>query len=69
MLRAKRRMERSFEVNPPSLNTGWLNRFVVTMGVFSPVSANAALKFFRMRSRSDAVASKGTRSLSWNVMP
>ena len=30
-------------MNAPSLNTGWVNRFVVTIGTVSPVSASASL--------------------------
>ena len=29
-------MERSLEVKPPSLKTGWLNRLVVTIGYLQP---------------------------------
>ena len=52
---AKRRTERSLDVNPPSLKTGCENRFVVTIGTTSPVSSNAALKRAISRSRSPDV--------------
>ena len=39
---ANRRTARSLLVNPPSLNTGWVNRFVVIIGTTRPVSFSAA---------------------------
>ena len=39
---AYRRTERSLLVNAPSLNTGWKNRLVVTIGTIMPVSSSAA---------------------------
>ena len=66
---ANRRTERSLLVNAPSLNTGWKNRFVVTIGTTSPVSSSAARKRLISRSRSPFSAPKGTRSSSWKLTP
>src|SRR3954452_2939237 len=66
---AYRRTERSLLVKPPSLKTGSPNRFVVTIGTTSPVSASAALNSSMIRVRSLALEPGGTRSSSWNVMP
>ena len=49
---AYRRTERSLLVNAPSLNTGWKNRFVVTIGTTIPVSSSAARNRLISRSRS-----------------
>ena len=43
--------------------------FVVAIGTFMPPSANAFLKSLTMQSRSVAVASIGTSSLSWRLTP
>jgi len=67
--RAKRRTERSLLVNPPSLNTGCVNRFVVIIGTVRPVSDSASLKRLMCRSRSLPVAPNGMRSSSWKVTP
>src|SRR4051795_1810827 len=67
--RAYRRTERSLLVKPPSLKTGSPNRFVVTIGTTSPVSASAAWNSSMIRVRSPALEPGGTRSSSWNVMP
>src|SRR3954454_10823728 len=66
---AYRRTDRSLLVNPPSLKTGWVKRFVVIIGTTRPVSASAALNRSMWRCRSAASAPKGTRSSSWNVTP
>ena len=66
---AKRRTERSLLVSPPSLKTGWLNRFVVTIGTTSPVCSSAERKRPIRRSRSASSLPNGIRSSSWNVMP
>ena len=46
------RTERSLLVNAPSLNTGWKNRLVVTIGTIMPVSSSVARKRLINRSRS-----------------
>jgi hypothetical protein len=51
-------------VSAPSLNTGWLNRLVVTISARSPVSARALENFSRVDSR---LSSSGSRSSSWKV--
>ena len=66
---AYRRTDRSLLVKPPSLNTGWVNRLVVTIGTTMPVSSSAFLKPAMMPSRVCASEPNGTRSSSWNVMP
>src|SRR6266542_251795 len=66
---AYRRMSRSFEVNAPSLNTGWLNRLVVAIGPTRPVSSSAARNRLTRRSRSAASEPNGIRSSSWNDTP
>src|SRR6266540_380645 len=66
---AYRRMSRSFEVNAPSLNTGWLNRLVVAIGTTRPVSSSAARNRLTRRSRSAASEPNGIRSSSWNDTP
>jgi hypothetical protein len=53
-------------VNAPSLKTGWVNRFVVAIGTFMPVSSRAFLNAAMARSRSGSTAS---RSSSWKVTP
>ena len=67
--RAYRRTERSLLVKPPSLNTGWVNRLVVTIGTTMPVSSRAFLKPAMTPSRVAESAPNATRSSSWNVMP
>src|SRR4051812_37521270 len=66
---AKRRTERSLEVKPPSRKTGCVNRFVVTIGTTTPVSASAPLKRSMILSRSGPDVPNGIRSSSWNVTP
>lgn len=66
---AKRRTSRSLAVNAPSLNTGWVNRFVVAMGTTSPAASSACRNRFTIPSRSLSVAPNGIRSSSWNVTP
>ena len=59
---AYRRTSRSLAVRPPSLKTGWLNRFVVAISTTTPVSASALVN------RSSTCwrrLSSGTRSSSW----
>src|SRR3954447_19969800 len=67
--RAYRRTVRSLLVKPPSLNTGWVNRFVVTIGTFRPVSASAALNVSIRLDRSASLDPNGIRSSSWKVSP
>ena len=64
-----RRTSRRFDVNAPSLKTGWLNVFVVTIGTMRPVSSRAFLSCAMIWSRSAAFVPYGTRSSSWNVTP
>ena len=59
----------SFAVKAPSLKTGWLNRFVVAIGTFMPVSSRALRKRLRTASRSAADEPNGTRSSSWKFTP
>ena len=66
---AYRRTERSLLVNAPSLNTGWKNRLVVTIGTIIPVSSSAARKRLISRSRSPSAEPNGTRSSSWKLTP
>ncbi len=67
--RAYRRTSRSLAVSAPSLNTGWVNRLVVTIGTTSPVSSSAARNRFTCSSRSPAPDPNGIRSSSWKVTP
>ena len=66
---AYRRTWRSFDVKPPSLNTGSVNRFVVTIGVTRPVSFSAETKRSMCRSRVASSLPGGMRSSSWKVTP
>src|SRR4051794_13462611 len=66
---ANRRTSRSLAVNAPSLNTGWVNRFVVIIGTFIPVSSSASWNRSRCLVRSSASLPKGTTSSSWKVTP
>ena len=66
---ANRRTERSLLVKPPSLNTGWVNRFVVIIGICRPVSASASLNRAMIFSRSESDEPNGIRSSSWKVRP
>jgi len=51
------------------LKTGWVNRLVVAIGIFRPVSASAFLTSSMRRSRTASEAPKGIRSSSWKVIP
>ena len=67
---AYRRTSRSLLVNPPSLNTGWVNRFVVTIGTTRPVSSSASRKrSMRCVARAASSLPNGIRSSSWKVTP
>jgi hypothetical protein len=55
---------RSLLVNPPSLKTGWVNRFVVTIGTVIPVDSSAAEILPIARRRSPSEQPKGNRSSS-----
>ena len=66
---ANRRTSRSLAVRPPSLNTGWVNRFVVTIGTTRPVSSSAARKRLIRSSRSPSSLPNGMTSSSWKVTP
>ena len=67
---AYRRTSRSLLVKAPSLNTGWVNRFVVIIGTIRPVSARAVLERARScLSRSSSSEPNGMRSSSWKVTP
>src|SRR4051795_6173364 len=67
--RANRRTERSLLVNPPSLNTGCVNRLVVIIGTVIPVSRSASCSREICLSRVPASGRKPKRSSSWNVRP
>ena len=62
-------MRRSLEVSPPSLNTGWLKVFVVTISMTRPDASVASLNRVRMLRLVTSSAPKGKTSLSWNVTP
>ena len=64
-----RRTPRSLEVSPPSLNTGWLKVFVVTISITRPASSVACLNRETIRCLVASSASKGNTSLSWKVTP
>ncbi len=66
---ANRRTARSLEVNPPSLKTGWVNRFVVAVVTTSPVSASPVRNRSRMASRAASSEPNGIRSSSWKFTP
>ena len=66
---AYRRTLRSLLVNPPSLNTGSPNRFVVAIGTTSPVSSSAPRNSRTTFARSSGLLPGGIRSSSWKVMP
>ena len=66
---AARRTPRSLEVNAPSLNAGWPNRFVVAMPTPSPVSSSAPLKRATILSFSACELPSGIRSSSWSDTP
>jgi hypothetical protein len=51
------------------LNTGWVNRFVVTIGTTSPVSSSAARKRLIRSSRFAVSLPNGITSSSWKVTP
>ena len=55
---AYRRTERSLLVKPPSLNTGWVNRLVVTIGTTRPVSSSAARNRLMWSSRLGVVTAE-----------
>ena len=57
------------EVKAPSLNTGWLNKFVVAIGTFIPFSSSAFLKRAICAARSEVDEPNGIKSSSWNVTP
>ena len=56
-------------VNAPSRKAGSENRFVVAIGTVSPVSSSTWRKRPTIRSRSAALASIGTKSLSCRLTP
>ena len=66
---AYRRTLRSLLVKPPSLNTGSVNRLVVTIGTTMPVSSSAVVNSSMIRCRSVLLLPDGIRSSSWKVMP
>ncbi len=67
---AYRRTSRSLLVKPPSLNTGWVNRLVVTIGTTRPVSSRALRNRVDVRRAGSASsAPNGIRSSSWKVTP
>jgi hypothetical protein len=66
---ANRRTSRSLAVRPPSLNTGWVNRLVVTIGTTSPVSSSAVRNRLIAASRAAVSLPKGMTSSSWKVTP
>src|SRR5690625_4778879 len=66
---ARARTRASALVKAPSRNTGSLNRLVVAMPSFRPVSRNPCWKRFTIRSRSWAPAPGGTRSSSCRLTP
>ena len=57
---------RSLAVSAPSLNTGWVNRLVVTISTTQP-GVGQRLARTSVERRLAAVASSGTRSSSWKV--
>jgi len=61
---ANRRTARLLLVNPPSLNTGWVNRFVVIIGTTRPVSFSAAVNRSMWRPRAASSLPNGIRSSS-----
>src|SRR2546425_2426030 len=63
------RTRASFAVNAPSRNTGSKNRFTVAIGTTMPWRSQAHVNSLTMRSRSEGVASIGTRSLSCRLTP
>src|SRR5262245_49260485 len=63
------RTHASLLVNAPSRKTGSPNKFVVAMGTQTPESFSAFWNSRTILSRSDADASRGTRSLSWRFTP
>jgi hypothetical protein len=56
-------------VNAPSLKTGWVNRFVVAIDTFMPVSSSASENSALIRPRSESSAAGGSRSSSWKQTP
>ena len=62
-------MSLSLDVNAPSLKTGWVNKFVVAIGTFMPVSASAFLKRSMCPRRAVSSLPNGIRSSSWKVTP
>ncbi len=67
--RPNRRTPRSLLVSPPSLNTGWLKVFVVTISMTRPALVVASLSWDSRACRVASSASKGKTSLSWKVIP
>jgi hypothetical protein len=66
---ANRRTSRSLAVNAPSLNTGWLNRFVVAVVTTMPLSASACRNPAIRFSQAAGLAPKSKTSLSWKLTP
>ena len=66
---AKRRTSRSLAVKAPSLNTGWVNRLVVAIGTFRPVSSSALRNRVMCSARAASSDPNGMRSSSWKVTP
>ena len=64
-----RRTRGSLAMNAPSLKMGWVNRLVVAIGTFRPVSSKALRNRLTMASRSAWLEPKGTRSSSWKLTP
>ena len=62
-------MSRSLAVNAPSLNTGWVNRFVVAIGTTNPVAESALRNASIRLDRSESFEPNGIRSSSWKLTP